>query len=123
MEAGTGQRPVDRAVGSRSGDGQDPSSQDLALPSWLAERNSCLAVPVASGISRRNHCHNYFDGLVDHAECSHGRAGESEPDHEPREGALVLPWVAGDAGLLRSVDRRRGNADVDHHRADGDSLY
>ena len=39
------------------------------------------------------------------------------------EGAVVLPRLAGDAGLLRSVDGRRGAADVHHHRHDRHAVH
>ena len=41
----------------------------------------------------------------------------------PVEGPLVLPRLAGNAGLLRSVDGGRRAADPDHRRPDGHSLY
>ena len=41
----------------------------------------------------------------------------------PGKSAVVLPRPAGNAGVLRSVDRGRGDADADHHRADGHSLH
>ena len=52
-----------------------------------------------------------------------GRAGQRGEDAEPVEGPVVLPGPAGDARLLRSVDGRRGAAEHDHRRADGDSLH
>ena len=42
---------------------------------------------------------------------------------EPVEGAVVLPRPAGDAGLLRSLARRRGAAELHHHRPDGDPVH
>ena len=48
---------------------------------------------------------------------------EPDPHDEPLQGAVVLPRAAGDAGVLRPVDGRRGDAVADHRRADGDSLY
>ena len=60
--------------------------------------------------------------LVDHAQRSARRTCQSQPDNESIESAVVLPRLAGDAGLLRSLDRRRSDA-VDHHdRIDGISL-
>ena len=85
---------------------EDPSSQELALPAGLAKRSSRLALFAARRISGRDDCHHHSDGVVDHAECASGRALQSELDHEPCEGALVLPGIAGDAGVLRSMDRQ-----------------
>src|ERR1035437_6205586 len=67
--------------------------------------------------------HHHPDGVVDYVERAARRAGQPYTDHEPIESAVVLPGIAGDAGVLRPVDGRRGDALVDHHRADGDSLY
>jgi len=41
----------------------------------------------------------------------------------PAKAPVVFPRPAGNAGVLRPVDRRRSHADTDHHRTDGDSLY
>ena len=51
------------------------------------------------------------------------RTGESQPDHESGEGSVVFPRTAGDARLFRSLDRRRGDADGNHRRPDGDSIH
>src|SRR5258708_7706962 len=123
MEAGTRQRSVDHATGRRCRAGQNPISQDLALSAGMAERNSRVAISVAHRVSGHHHRHHYPDDLVHHAECATGRAGEPELDHEPGQGALVLSRPPGNAGVFRSLDCRRGDADPDHHWADGDSLY
>src|SRR5262249_46222936 len=47
-------------------------------------------------------------------ECTTRRAGQSELDDESSESAVVLPRLAGDARLLRSLDRRRRYADSHH---------
>src|SRR5262245_27416991 len=60
--------------------------------------------------------------MVDRAECAAGRPFKSESDDEPVEGAVVFPWSAGDAGVLRPVDRRRRHAFDHHDRIDGLSL-
>ncbi len=52
-----------------------------------------------------------------------GRTGQSQPDYEPGKSPLVLPRAAGNAGVLRSVDCRRGHADAHHLWSDGHSLY
>ena len=41
---------------------------------------------------------------------SAGRTGQQRQDAQPLEGPLVLPGPAGNAGLLRSLDGRRGAA-------------
>src|SRR4029077_3348580 len=71
----------------------------------------------------RHHRHHHPDGLVHHVERSSGRTVQSQPDDESREGSVVFPRSAGDARLLRSVDRRRGHAYPHHRWLDGDSLY
>ncbi len=40
-----------------------------------------------------------------------------ERHHESGQGALVFPGPAGNAGLLRPLDRRRSDADADYRRA------
>ena len=70
-------------------------------PGW-AQRSPRLALPAAHRVSGGHHRHRHPDGLVDHAERAARRAGESDPDDEPVEGAVVLPRPAGDAGVLRS---------------------
>src|SRR5437588_106978 len=100
-----------------------PSSQNLAVSTGMAEGSARLAVPAARGIPRRDHRHHYPHGVVHHAERTARGACQSEPDDEPGESAVVLPRVAGNAGVLRPVDCRRGDADAHHHRLDGDSLY
>ena len=47
------------------------------------------------------------------------RACESKSDYESLEGPLVLPWSSGNVGLLRSVDRRRGDAEHYYGRLNG----
>ncbi len=42
-----GQRPIDRATRSRSGDGEDAPSQDLALQARLGEGSARLAISAA----------------------------------------------------------------------------
>ena len=51
-----------------------------------------------------------------------GRAGQQRQDAQSVEGPVVLPGLAGNAGLLRSLDGRRRAAEPDHRRADGDSV-
>ncbi len=52
-----------------------------------------------------------------------GRAGEQREDAQSVEGAVVLPGLAGNARVLRSVDGGRGAAEPGHRRADGDSVH
>src|SRR5579872_3235620 len=89
----------------------------------MAEGSARLAVSATHGVSSRDHRDYYFDDLVDHVECSSRRAGKSESDHEPGEGSVVFPRLAGNAGLFRSVDCRRSDAHTHHFWLDGDSLY
>src|SRR5260370_33038320 len=89
----------------------------------MGERSTRLAVPTARGIPGRYHRHYHLDGLVHHFERTAGRTGEPQPHHEPDESTVVFPRPAGNAGLLRSLDRRRGHAHPDHRRPDGYSLY
>src|ERR1700747_55587 len=106
------ERSTDRGTRNQSSHGQDASPQSVAFSARLAEGNSRLAVPAAGGVSRGYHRHDYFDDLVDHPERAAGRAGESESDNESGEGAMVFPGPARNAGVLRSVDRRGGDADA-----------
>src|ERR1017187_6718712 len=64
-----------------------------------------------------------INGVVDRLERAAGRAGQPYANHEPVESALVLPGLAGNAGILRPLDRQRGDAYLDHPGPDGDSLY
>jgi len=57
------------------------------------------------------------------AECAARGTFQSERHDEPSEGPVVLPGSAGNAGLFRPVDGRRGDAHADHCGIDGDSLY
>ncbi len=65
---------------------------------------------LRSRVSCRHDRHHHPDGVVDHAERAARRTGESQPDHESGEGALVLSGAAGNAGVLRSLDRGRSHA-------------
>ena len=105
------------------GDGQDAPPQDAAVAPGVGARSPRLAVPAAHRVSGGDHRHDHSDGLVDHAERAAGRAGQPHADDESVEGAVVLPGPAGNAGLLRPVDGRRGDALADHRGADGDSVH
>src|SRR5438309_1597822 len=89
----------------------------------LAKGSPRLALSPADRVSGRHHRHHHPDGLVDHAERAARRTRQSEPDHESGQGPLVLPRLAGNAGLFRSMDRWRGHADPHHRRINGDSIH
>src|SRR5580704_15306046 len=89
----------------------------------MVERSTRLAVSAARGVSRGHRRHHYLDDLVDHVERAFGRACESQSNDEPCESAVVFPRLAGNACLLRSVDRRGGDAHAHHLWPNGDSLY
>jgi hypothetical protein len=72
-----------------------------------------LAAIIVTALSHR---------VVDRARRPAGRAGQPLADHEPVEGAMVLPRLAGNPGLLRPVDRGRGAAGDHRRRANAHSL-
>src|SRR5258706_6452754 len=89
----------------------------------MAEGSPRVDIFAADGISGSNHCHDHLDGVVDHFECAIGRTGEPKLNDESRESALVFSRATGNAGVLRSLDCRRGHADAHHFWTDGDSVY
>ena len=117
------QRRADRKARSRSRRREDGAPQDAAVAPEVGARSSHLAVPDAHRVRRRDSGHRAADGLVAHAERAARRAVQSQRDHESGQGAVVFPGLAGDAGLFRSVDGRRGDAHADHRGLDGHSVY
>src|SRR5208283_6165307 len=101
----------------------DAVQESVAVPARLAKRSARVAVSASRGIPRRHYRHHHTNGVVNHLERSARGTSEPEPDDEPRKSTMVFSRVAGNVGLFRSVDRRRGHAHADHHWTDGDSLY
>jgi len=91
-------------------------------PGWAKEVHVWPFLP-ARGIPGRYHRHHHLDGLVHHFERTSRRTGKPQPHHEPGESTVVFPRLAGNAGLLRSLDRGGGHAHPDHRRPDGHSLH
>src|SRR6187200_1391921 len=81
-----------------------------------------MALLASRRVSDRHYSDGNSDCLVYHAQCSARGAGQSVTDYEPVESALVLPRLAGDACLLRSVDSRCVDAGANHRRSNGDTV-
>src|SRR5258706_12379111 len=82
-----------------------------------------MALPPADRVLGRHYRHRDPDDLVHHPECPARRAVQSHADHESVESAVVLPGVAGNVGLLRSLDGGSGLAHADRHWTDVHSYY
>src|SRR4051812_47952353 len=93
------------------------------METGLGQRAARLALSAARRVSGRADRHRNPDRLVDYVERATGRTSQSEPHDEPVESAMVFPWIAGDAGLLRSLDCRRYDARFNHRRFNGYSVY
>ena len=55
--------------------------------------------------------------------CPAGRGGEPHAHAQSVQSSVVFSWIAGDAGLLRSLECRRSITEPDYRRLDGHSLY
>jgi len=117
-------RRLDRATRGRRGAGQDASPQGRPFkPGWAKEvhvwRFSCawkfLAAIIVTIILM-------VWSITLNAPLEETGKPQTSP-LKPGESAVVFPRLAGNAGLLRSLDRRGGHAHPNHRRPDGHSLY